>query len=108
MQPIAGERLGGNSLRLRDLIFVMRENQVKAAGVYVKRFAQVLHGHHGALNVPARTAGPDGALPERLTVLGRLPQNEIAGVGLVVFIGVNARAYSNTAEIVVRELAVLG
>ena len=52
--------------------------------------------------------GPSGAVPERLAVLGRFPQDEIAGVGFVVFVHVDARAGADAAEIVVRELAVVG
>src|SRR5260370_32741862 len=86
----------------------MGENQVHPAVVYGEGVGEVLYGHEGVLNVPGWAGWADVALPKRFTILGRLPQNEIAGVGFVVFIGVNARAHSNASEIVVRELAILG
>ena len=46
------------------------------------------------------------AVPTGLAVLLRFPQNEIAGVGLVVFVHVDAGAGADAAEIVVRKLAV--
>ena len=108
VQPEARERLAGERLRLRDFVLVMREDQVDAAGVDVERLAQVLDGHHGALDVPAGAARADRRLPERLAFLGRLPQREIARVGLLVLVHVHARAGQVAAEIVVRELAVPG
>ena len=51
---------------------------------------------------------PIGALPGGLFVLLGFPENEVAGVGFVVFVHVDARAGADAAEIVVRELAVLG
>ena len=56
VHPEADERLAGERLRLRDLVFVMWEHEVHAAGMDVERLAQVLHRHHGALDVPARAA----------------------------------------------------
>ena len=108
VQPEAREGFAGERFRLRNLVFVVREDQIDAAGVNIQRLAQVLDGHHGALDVPAGAAGADGGLPERLAFLGRLPQREIAGVGLFVFVHVHARAGQVAAEIVVRELAVSG
>src|ERR1039458_3225943 len=46
----------------------------------------VLHRHLRALYVPARTAGADLGLPLRLARFRRLPQREVAGVVLVVFV----------------------
>ena len=50
--------------------------------------------------------GPIGGVPERLAVLGRLPERKIARVGLLVLVHIHARAGQIAAEIVVRELAV--
>ena len=47
-------------------------------------------------------------LPRGLFVFLGLPQNEVARVGLIVFVHVDAGAGANAAEIVVRKLAVLG
>ena len=108
MQPEARKWLAGERFRLRDFVFMVREDQVDAAGVDIERFAEVLDGHHGALDVPAGTARADGGVPERLAFLGRFPEGEIAGVGLFVLVHVDARAGDVAAEIVVRELAVAG
>ncbi len=56
VQPVADERLAGERFGLGDLIFVMREYEIDAAGVDVERLAQILHGHHGTLDVPAGAA----------------------------------------------------
>src|ERR1700722_7903996 len=84
----------------------MRKDQVDTAGVDVERFAQILHRHRGALYVPARPSRADLALPKYFAFFGRLPQNEISRVGLVVLIDVNARAGADAGEIVVGELAI--
>ena len=107
MQPEARERFTGDGFRLRDFVFVMRKDQVDAAGMDVQSFAKIFHGHHGAFDVPAGTAGADLAIPEWLVVLGRLPQHKIAGVGFVVLVTVHSGAGADAAEIVVRKLAVL-
>ena len=70
----------------------MRKSQIDAAAVNVQRFAQILHGHGGAFDVPAGTPRPDRRLPEMLAGLGRFPQGEIARVVLVIAVHVHARA----------------
>ena len=50
----------------------MHRNMINAAGVNVQRGAQVLHGHGGALNVPARKPLPKIVPPCRVLVLGGL------------------------------------
>src|SRR5580700_1499523 len=102
MQPEAGERLRRERLRLRDLVLMMREDQIDPAGVYVESLTQVLHRHRGAFDVPARPARPDLAIPEWLAVFWRFPKNEVASIGLVIFIDIDACAGSNAAEVVVR------
>ena len=47
------------ALRLRDLVLVVREDQVGAAAVDVERLAEVAVRHRRALDVPAR----DGPVP---------------------------------------------
>ena len=63
MEPRPDERLPGRGLALGDLVLVVREDQVDAAGVDVERRAEVLHRHRRALDVPARPAGPDRPSP---------------------------------------------
>jgi hypothetical protein len=106
VQPEAREGLPGEGLRLRDLVFMMRKNQVYAAGVDIQRLAQILNGHHGALDVPSGPAAADGLVPENFAFFRRFPQGEIARVRFFVLVHVDARARANAAEIVVRQLAV--
>src|SRR5580658_10099130 len=98
MQPISDERLAGEGLGLRDLIFVMRKDEIDSAGVNVERLAQILHGHHGTLDVPARAAHAEAFVPARLAILLSFPQNEVASVGLIVFVDIDARAGADAAE----------
>ena len=53
VHPVAGERLAGDALALRDLALVVREDEVGAAAVQVDGGAELVHGHHRALDVPA-------------------------------------------------------
>ena len=106
MQPEARELFAGQRLGLGNLVFMMGKYQVDPAGVYIQCLAQVLDGHHGAFDVPARPPRADFGIPTGLAFLRRLPQREVACVGLFVLIHVDARAGQVAAEIVVRELAV--
>ena len=108
VEPEAGEGLAGGGFRLGDLVFVVREGEVHAAGMDVERLAEVLHRHGGALDVPAGAAGAQGAVPIGLALLARFPEHEVAGVLLVVLVGVHAGAVENALEVGVRELAVGG
>ena len=91
------------------LVFVVREDQVDAAGVHVdRRLAEQPEGHRRALDVPARTPGADAVIPRRLVRPGRLPQHEVARVFLAVIIAVDARPGLDAVLIEPRELAVLG
>ena len=64
-------------IRLCDLILMMREDQITAAAVEVKRLTEILYGHRRALDVPARTSLPPWAVPRRLARLCRLPQSKV-------------------------------
>ena len=93
VHPEARELLAGGALALRDLVLVVREDQVDAAGVDVdRRSAEQPQRHRRALDVPARAARADAGIPGRLARLGRLPQHEVAGVFLLVLVGVDAGA----------------
>ena len=65
MHPVAGEGLAGGALGLGDLVLVVGEHEVFAAGVEVEGVAEEFGGHGGALDVPAGTAGAQGGLPRR-------------------------------------------
>src|SRR5688572_2919115 len=77
VHPVMDEPLAGGTLALRELVFVMREDEVLAATVEVERLAQVLGRHGGALDMPPGPARTPRALPRRLARLGRLPEREV-------------------------------
>src|SRR5919197_3829068 len=83
MGPMTGEWvLPRQRLTLRDLVFVVREDEVSAAPVDIELVTQRLPGHRGALDVPAGSARSPRARPGRLTLPGALPQGEVARVAL--------------------------
>lgn len=84
MEPVIYEMAAGAAFGLGDFIFMMRENQIRAAAMEIKGLAQVMDGHGGAFDMPARTSLAPGAFPERFTGLSSLPQREIAGVLLFI------------------------
>src|SRR3989344_5355581 len=88
MEPIARKRLAGGALALRNLIGVMGEYQVNAAGVDIKRMPQVFHRHGTALNMPARPSLSKLGLPEYDAVFPApcLPQGKVTGLFFLVFI----------------------
>src|SRR3989475_10022257 len=68
VQPEAGERLPRRRFGLRDLVFVMGEDQVDAAGVKVERLGattlpDLLERHGGALEVPPWPTPPERRVP---------------------------------------------
>ena len=78
VHPVANKRIEpGKPLRLRDLVLVVREDQVHPAAVQVNLFSQVANRHRRALNVPARPTRPPRTLPLRLTRLRPFPQGEV-------------------------------
>ena len=86
VHPVAGKAVAG-CVRLRNLVFMMWELQVEAATVDVELRAQVVGGHGGALQVPARTAIAPRRRPRGLARLGRLPQREIVRTALARSVG---------------------
>ena len=70
VEPEARERLAGRAFALRNLVLVVREHEVDAAGVDVdRRLAEQPQRHRRALEVPARPPGADAELPGRLARL---------------------------------------
>src|ERR1035441_5403188 len=86
----------------------MRENQIFAAGVQVEARPELLHRHHRALYVPARTPRPNRRIPRGFARLRSLPEGEVAGAVLFVLVDVDARAVGHARKIFLRELAVCG
>ena len=68
---------------LRDLVLMMREDQVEAAGMDVEGLAQMLGAHRRAFDVPARPPPAPRTRPSGLGVGRGLPQHEVGGVLLV-------------------------
>src|SRR5919198_6071842 len=81
VHPIVGEgRDAAVGLALRDLVLVVREDQVLSAAVDVDALAKHLEDHRRALDVPARPARAPGAVPRGFAGFGPLPEREVAGV----------------------------
>ena len=56
VQPVRHPRPAEVGLALRDLVRVVDWDVVDAAGVHVEAFAEVLHAHHRALEMPTGRA----------------------------------------------------
>ena len=67
-----------SAARLRELVLVVREDEVEPAAVDLEGRAEELLGHRRALDVPARPAPPPRRVPRRvLALLVRLPEREV-------------------------------
>mmetsp|Transcript_67588 Transcript_67588/g.220000 ORF Transcript_67588/g.220000 Transcript_67588/m.220000 type:complete len:368 (-) Transcript_67588:603-1706(-) len=77
MHPELGVGLPVRRLALRDLVLVVREQQIGTTTVDVQRVAQVLFRHRTALDMPTRAASAPRRLPRRLAGFGRLPERKI-------------------------------
>ena len=67
VEPETRERLAGRAFALRDLVFVVREDEVDATAVDVDRVAEQTPRHGRALDVPAGAPGTDTVVPRRLS-----------------------------------------
>ena len=85
MHPGADDAVSERSFRLRDLVLVMREDVVHAAGVHVETLAEVFRAHRRTLDVPAGKAGSPGRVPHQRAAprFRALPEGEVRGVALV-------------------------
>ncbi len=99
VEPVVHELDAVRRLGLGDLVLVVGEDVVDAAAVDVEGRAQVFLAHGRALDVPARSAPPDLRVPERLALLGRLPEGEVVDALLVVLVGVAAAARPAVLEV---------
>src|SRR5699024_892247 len=70
VHPVTAKSTAVRALALRNLVFMVRKDQVLPAAVQVNRLAKVLAGHRAALNMPARAAVAPGAVPEWLAGFG--------------------------------------
>src|SRR4029079_18387850 len=85
VDPDTGRRSADDRRGLGDLVLVVGEHVVDAAGVDVEPRPEVLEGHRRALEVPAWAALAPGrrrAL-ERAPRAGALPEREVGRVALV-------------------------
>src|SRR5205823_12789244 len=91
VHPVPDERpRTGDTLGLRQLGLVVREDEVRAAAVDVHGLPEQPAGHRRALDVPSGTAPPPGTLPPGFPLLPCLPQDEVEGVVLVRVLGMTA------------------
>ena len=76
VHPEPRERHTMCCLALGNFILVVREDQILAAAVNVKRVAEVAPTHRRALDMPARTPASPWRLPCRLARLRSFPKGE--------------------------------
>ncbi len=107
VQPVGRERHAGRRLGLRDLVLVVREDEVAAAAVDVEGQAELHLRHRRALDVPAGAALAPRARPVRLARLGGLPEREVERVALAVVV-VDARLRLHLVDVAAGQLAVRG
>src|SRR5512133_2222730 len=77
-------RFGVGGLALRDLVFVMREDEVHATGVHREPVSEVVPAHGRALDVPPRPSAPPRAIPAPFVACRAFPKREIERVALRV------------------------
>ena len=107
MHPDAAEiaLAGVRRLALRDLVFVVREDQVHPAAVDLEAVAEVALGHRRALDVPAGAAFAPRAVEAPGVADAAFPEREVERVALV-FAGLDAGADAHLVEVSLGELAV--
>ena len=112
VHPVARHLVGAmGAAGLRDLVFMVREDEVEATAMDIEGLAQMMLRHDRALDVPAGTAmdrpAIEDTIPARLMVFGLLPENEIGG-RLLVVLDVDARTGLLLVELAVRQFAIVG
>ena len=84
MHPVLRKmRAGVAATALRNLVLMVRENQILPAAMDVEVGAEVFLAHGRAFDMPAGASPPPRAVPARRVVVARLPQHEIRRVPLV-------------------------
>ena len=107
MEPGPDERLAGRGLALGDLVLVVREDQVDAAGVDVERRSEVAP----CSSPSTRCASPAGPAPIAVSHdgspgFGALPEREVADVVLAVLVGLDPLPDPQLLRIEPRQAAV--
>ena len=83
VHPVARERRAAvGAAALRDLILVVREDEVDAAAVDVDGLAQMRADHRRTFDVPAGPAAAPRRVPADHALGDRLPQHEVGGIAL--------------------------
>ena len=110
MHPRIYELSSCGSLSLSDFVFMMREKIVDSACMKIKRFAEILHRHGRAFNMPARAPAPPWGIPAdgTVTFLPRLPKRKIADILFVIFVGRAPRARALVVKINMSKRPVTG
>src|SRR5205085_7089678 len=93
------------ALALRNLVLVVRENEIEPAAMDVEGLAELGLAHRRAFDMPARPAAAPRAVPTGLVGGGGLPQHKIAGIALVGR-DLDPRASDHLVAAAARELAV--
>ena len=111
MHPVVRECGVERRFRLRALILVVREAQIRAAAMDVEGQMEILLGHGRAFDMPTGTAFAPRRRPARLAWLRRLPEREIERIALAIFqaLAIGAQftvARFHLVHIAVREFAI--
>ena len=110
VHPIVCEALAMRRFILCNFIFMMRENEVLAAGMNVQLSSTVLRCHNATLRVPARSSFTPRRIPVRFSHLFRLPEHEIGGT-LLLFLSGNLqlpKTGTKLVHVLVGKLSVSG
>ncbi len=84
VHPITNQRRSGDRFHLRDLGFVVRENQIDRAAMDVIMRPEFGFGDGGVFDVPAGPALADLGVPSRFAFFGRFPQAKIIPAALEI------------------------
>src|SRR4051812_25319582 len=105
--PPARKWLSGRRLGLRDLVLVMRKDEVDRAAVDVERLAEQIHRHGRALEMPAGASSAPRRVPGSrgrfVFGLRGLPEREVLRVFLCVLVLGDARAGPHLTLVETRE-----
>ena len=109
MEPVIDELAAVCGFALRDLVLVVREHVVDAAGVDVEGEPEVFAAHRGAFEVPAGAAGSPRTVPLHIAVVfvPGFPQGEIGHGVLGVLVAADAVADALIFEVELDQLPVV-
>ena len=96
MQPVMSKSLSVTALALRDLIFMVREDQILPTGMNIDFLTQIFFCHHRTLDVPSRTSFTPWRYPERFSFFFRFPQDEIQRIFFLIFAGHQKRTITGS------------